>query len=177
MIPHHGGPGNTVIPIITHKALVLLLITLTFALVDFALSLVNFGLTSLFIGLAASSLTIIHALLDLCIIIFRWRFQSKFSRSPNRWNELPPTSKLSSITMDVLLALLFVGAFAVTIVVQVSDYLGIGDATKVPVAIVYSDAAMELLCGIMLIVRAVVGHRERRWFCRAVAIPLGNDPT
>lgn len=99
-----------------------------------------------------------------------------------RDDDLPPTSKISSIMMDVLLAIIFIAAFIVTVLVRILDYFGDSSGSGMtvlgaPVGIVYADAAVEGLCAIMLIVLAVIGSMERRWFLELSRIPLSCGST
>lgn len=90
-------------------------------------------------------------------------------------------SKLSAITMDLVLAAMFIAAFTTTLLVHIMHYFGGGNhperdswlsrgtsPLRGPRGIVYADAAMELLCGILLIALAVVASFERRRFQEAM---------
>jgi hypothetical protein len=179
--------------------LFLLFSILVCALADLSLSLINLGLSSFFIGLTTAIGTVIHILTNLFIIFYRLRLRrrTKESHPQNQlqWELLPPTSKVSSITLDLLLAVLFIAAFATTLLIQIMQYFvrgsliisgrdvnggGGGGGTnplKGPKAIFYADAALQLLCATLLIALAVASFFERRRFQEVLnSIPVGDGP-
>jgi hypothetical protein len=183
---------STPVPVASPRVLFLLYSILLAATVDLSLSAVNVGLTSFFLGLISSGATIIHVLTNLFIILYHLRRRThsrpntQFGPWQSSWELFPPTSKLSSITMDAILGIMFIAAFITSLLVHITNYFGGGNVegsedgkgsnlVKGPVAVLYADAAMELLCGILLLTLSVVGSFERRWIQEVTKnFPLGD---
>ncbi|KAJ3560771.1 hypothetical protein NP233_g10619 [Leucocoprinus birnbaumii] len=187
--------------------LILLPIILLSSSADLALSLINnLGLPSLFLSLIASFATIIHILTNLFIILYRLctythtsqhdpgRSRRSSSRFGWDWELLPPTSKVSSITMDLILSTLYIVSFTTTLLLHFLDYFGGGthdndessasaalgnprdtSLLEAPSDTFWADAGLQLASGIFLGALAVLGILERRRF-RAMTrmVPLGD---
>lgn len=157
---------------------------LSFALLN------NLGLTSFFLGLVAASATITHILTNLFIILYRVRRGGSNQNTTRSsaplwdWELLPPTSKVSSIIMSLMLTVLFTISFVITLLLHFIHYFGGANSVdstfrrnssplKGSKAVLYADAFMELLCGILLGVLSLIGWRERKQF-QERRIPLGD---
>jgi hypothetical protein len=148
------------IPITTHQAKFAQWIALILSIIDLGLSLVNIGLTSFFVGMIAAASTIIH--ISTHLIIIRIREKRAFQAAANTLRPrvssafLPPTSNLGSILVTLGLAMFYLAAFGISVWGVTTREL-----YNLVTAVVYLDAAFELLCAGALTWLLYVGIKER----------------
>lgn len=159
------------IPIITRQARVALWLALILSIIDLGLSLTNFGLSSLFIGLCATSMSIIHLSTHLIVVSVREKRALRHSLTTPHNNTrakstvdagvFSPTSTLLSISFSIILTVCYLAAFGVSVFSLLSDFVSSLVLTGV---VVYFDAIFEVLCAVALVWLAVVGVKERKGY-------------
>lgn len=169
------------IPIITRPARIALWTALILSILDFGLMIGNLGLTSFFIGMCATSMSIIHLSTHLILVRVRETrarrrasvTQGAHTKSVADAGVFPPTSTLPSLSVSIFIAICYLAAFGMSVF-----GLATGELYMLVPAVVYIDAVFEVLCAGALAWLVVVGMKERKKYLEFTSkIRLEDVPT